>query len=140
MSEICVKGQIFKEGKPDLKFFTLDGFEIEVSDVILSKSGKILSVTDTSGTEFFREEFFVCNEFLTVPGVGHLKPGSLVRIEGQTYELLYGPHINISNQNLISWYLRPREVCATPDPLGRVTSEDRTLYLEMIDKIDLVTV
>ena len=53
---------------------------------------------------------------------------------------LHRDGLNISNQRMISWYLTPIVRESTPDPLGRVVSEDRTLYMYMIDMIDLVTV
>lgn len=141
MSEIHVNGQVFRKTKPDLKIFHKDGSEVSASEVIISPDGKVISVIDTDGTEHYRDGLEICQNFLEVPGIGFLKPGSVVRIRGQEYVLNFGEHTNISNQNLISWYLTPHGgVEMTPDPLGRVTSEDRTLYTDMIDDIDLVTI
>ena len=141
MSEIRINGQIFRKTKPDLKVFHKDGSEIHVSEIIISPEGEIVSVIDVEGTELYRDSFDVCQNFLEVPGVGFLRPGSVVRIEDQEYVLNFGEHINISNQCLISWYLSPcGGIESVPDPLGRNTSEDRTLYMSMIDEIDLVTV
>ena len=142
MSEIYINGQVFRSLKPDLKIFHKDGIEVNASEVILSPEGKIISVLDTEGVEHYRDYLEICQNFLEVPGVGFLRPGSVVRIRGQEYVLNFGKHTNISNQSLISWYLSPlgRGVEMAPDPLGRVTSEDRTLYTDMIDEIDLVTI
>lgn len=141
MSEIHVNAQVFKKHKPDLKVFHKDGSEVIVSEMIFSPEGEIVSVIDTDGTEFYREGLEICQNFLEVPGVGFLRPGSVVRIKGQEYVLNFGEHTNISNQTLISWFLSPcGGIESVPDPLGRNTSEDRTLYMGMVDEIDLVTI
>lgn len=139
VSEIHVSAQVFKNYKPDIKVFFKDGTEIILSEIILSPSGEIISVISTDGHEYFKDDIDICQNFLEVPGVGFLKPGSIVRIKGQEYILNYGDHTNISNQRLISWYLTPHGAEMKLDPLGRATAEDRTLYVSMINDIDLVT-
>lgn len=140
MNEIYLCSQIQKEVKPDIRVYLKDGRQVDASDIILSSDGQVISVTGSDGSEYVAEAVDLCQNFLEVPGVGFLKPGTLVRIKGQEYELNFGEHVNISNQHLISWYITPVNVSTQVDPLGRPCSENRTLYMGMINDIDLVTV
>lgn len=138
---VFCNSQIYgKDDKPDIKFFYKDGTEIRVSEIIMSTSGTVVSVIDESGKEIFKDHFDICSNFLEVPGIGFLRPGSIVRIKENEYQLNFGEHANISNQRLISWYLRPMSMSTNPDPLGRVTSESITLTCSHINEIDLVTI
>lgn len=139
MSEIYCTPQYYEE-EPDLKFFLKeDGTEISVSDIVLSSGGQVMSITDTEGKEYQRDSFDVCKNFLHVPGIGYFRSGCVVKLNGRSYSLNYGDHVNISNQRIISWYLTPECFESDPDPLGRVSSSDVTLSVDDINKICLVT-
>jgi len=100
---------------------------IEISNAIC-ENNKVTSIIDKQGKIYSESEFIVYNKVLLVPGIGYLTPGTRVVYEGQDYCLSYGWHTNISNQTILSWYLDSLEVNA---PM-------KTLYKEMIDKIELV--
>lgn len=136
MSDIKCPSQVSRT-KPDLKFFFNDGNEIQVSDVVLGTDGEIIEISDVSGQSYNRDQFYVCKDFLLVPGIGYIKQGSQVVIGRNTYNLKFGEHTNLSNQRLISWYLEPVLIEEKTDPLGR-DHDVITLDLSMIDKINLV--
>lgn len=141
LNEVSVNSQIYNT-KPIIKAFTKDGTEVKISEVILDiNTGGIITIVDESGHEYICNCLDVCTDFLEVPGVGFLKPGTKVHLSGEgEYILKHGEHTNISNQTMIGWYLDPTGALCKLDPLGRVCGESRTLYKEMINRIDLVTV
>ena len=138
--EVFVPSQIPEEA-PDLKFYKLvDGVEVVPRTVKFNTSGQVEEVTSIEEVTYGRHELEIVSMSLEVPGVGFLRPGTRVRIDDDTFVLNFGDHTNISNQRIISWYLTPDGAQCTPDPLGRAVCIDRTLYTEMIDQIDLITV
>ena len=118
--------------------------EINLTSIDVDTDGHYVVAHTEEGSQYFVDELVVEKNFLHVPGVGHLRPGSKVRLEKDptSYILLFGWHTNISNQTIYSWYLRPikefddsdhdQDYMSSPE---KVLSEDKTLYFEMIDKI-----
>lgn len=104
----------------------LDIIDISVDD------GKIVSAFPKEGTsdkDFIPStEFDFFKEVLHVPGIGYITPGTRVIIKEKDYLLEFGWHVNISNQNIYSWYLVPLSEDTLP----------KTLYKEMIDEIEIV--
>lgn len=136
----CIKGQISKGVCPDITVFLKDGTQLDISEIRVTEEGKISSVVTRSGDEYEKDSVNVIDKFLEVPGVGFLKPGTIIKFRGHDYVLNYGEHVNVSNQNLISWYLTSTSDKEEFDSLGRSMLTPRTLYLDMINEIDLITV
>lgn len=137
------KQQVFKNC-PDIKVYR-GTEELNITSADLDTSGKIVYVNTEEEQKLFADDLEVFKNFLPVPGVGYLKPGTKVEFEKETYVLLFGWHTNISNQQIYSWFLRPitqideiykGNYMSTPE---RVLSQDRTLYYPMIDKICKIT-
>lgn len=119
--------------------------EINLVSVDVDTNGCYVIAHTEEGDQYSVNKLVVEKNFLHVPGVGHLRPGSKVRLDRDPneYTLLFGWHTNISNQTIYSWYLRPvkefdnfncddNNYMSSPE---KALSEDRTLYFEMIDKI-----
>lgn len=144
VSEVKLRKQIF-DNCPDIEVVLKEnGSVVNASSVLVDEDGKITKVLQVDSVESIpAEDVDICVNFLPVPGVGYLKPKTKVRWRGHEYWLLFGWHTNISNQRIFSWFLR--DVLQTTDATGKVVSvnadhDDKTLYYEMIDEIDLVTV
>ena len=99
------RAQVFKNC-PDLKIYTQDGYEIPVTEIRVDENGQINSIL-TSEELFLRDDVAIYNNFLPVPGVGYLRPGTEVIYKNKEYSLQFGWHKNISNQVLFTWYLDP---------------------------------
>lgn len=118
--------------------------EIDLISVDVDTEGQYVVAHTDDNEQYFVEDLIVEKNFLPVPGVGYLRPGTKVRLEGDPteYVLLFGWHTNISNQTIYSWYLRPikefiednsdNEYMSQPI---KELSDDKTLYYEMINKI-----
>lgn len=121
-----------------------DGSLVDATSVLVDGDGKFTKVLQSESVESISiDDVDVFTNFLPVPGVGYLKPKTKVRWKGKEYWLLFGWHTNISNQKIYSWFLRSTN--ETTDTTGKVITlqgdhENKTLYFEMIDEIDLVTV
>lgn len=103
----------------------LDIIDISVDD------GKIVSALPKEGTgeDFIPStEFDFFKEVLHVPGIGYITSGTRVIIKEKDYLLKFGWHVNISNQNIYSWYLESLSEDIPP----------KTLYKEMINEIEIV--
>ena len=115
---------------PALQFQNIQEKTLPVSDVRM-EDGKITSIKLTEEIdgkdEYTIDEVFFNANFLFVPGIGYLSPGTIISYENCSYVLLFGWHTNPSNQTIYSWYLANDDVC-------------HTLYHEMINKIDLVKI
>lgn len=143
-----MKSQIFKN-KPDIKVYSKKdpSQELSITSVNLDTEGHIVLVNTEDGQTIYSEDAEIYQNFLEVPGVGYLRPGTKVKLQSDssTYLLLFGWHTNISNQTIYSWYLRPlTEVVDKSDRdymshYQRPLSQDRTVYRDMIDSIWKVT-
>lgn len=143
---------------PDLKFYEIStGYELEVSSVIVNEKGQIYKVftSDENGEIYHEylvpEEAVMISNWLPVPGLGFLRPGTYVTYKHEKYCLMFGWHTNISNQEIYSWYLEPiedgegvirsdndRNYMSTPEkPKGKIC---RTLYHNMINEIEDINV
>lgn len=142
---------------PDFKFYEVStGYELEVSSAIVNEKGQIYKVfTSDENGELYREylvpeEATMVANWLPVPGIGYLRPGTRVVYKREEYCLKFGWHTNISNQEIYSWYLEPlkdegivrsdndRNYMSTPEkPKGKIC---RTLYHNMINEIEDVNV
>lgn len=114
---------------PDLIF--VDKFtnqKLDISVVNLNPDGVIESVVTTEGSLYTRASLDIFKDYLYVPGLGNITPGSRVIYKEKDYVLCYGWHTNISNQTICTWYLEALEEAVPP----------KTLYKEMIDEIELV--
>lgn len=148
MKEINLRPQIFKE-RPDVEFYLKNpdgsrGVMINASQISLDTNGKYVTVLSEEGETYISEDIITEQLFLEVPGIGYLRPGTLIVLTGDLneYELKFGWHTNASNQTINGWYLRPisevvpgkdsREYMSTP---CKRVSTDRTLYKEMLNKI-----
>lgn len=146
-----VRSQIFKTS-PNIRVYRKDDpqIEVNVTSVDLDTNGKIVILHDEEGNTIYSEDCLIYQDFLDVPGVGYLKPGTMVRLDDDLtkYVLLFGWHTNISNQTIYSWFLRPLEEYSEEDLVNenymshypRDLSQDRTLYLDMIDHLWELTV
>lgn len=155
MSDIA-KAQIFNNC-PDVKMYLKSDLsshdpsyllnrekEIDLTSIDVDTDGRYVIAHTDEGRQYFIDDLIVERNFLNVPGVGYLRPGSKVRLENDfnEYVLLFGWHTNISNQTIYSWYLRPikefvdseKENQYMSEPI-KPLSEDRTLYYEMVNKI-----
>ena len=99
----------------------------------------VLTVDDGVVTHYDRNLYTYTRESLYVLGVGYLIPGDIVKLrhtDDVYFEVGYGWHKNISNQEIYSWYLKPLEYDNrnpySPD------GEILTLYREYLDTIELV--
>lgn len=113
---------------PAMKFF-YNGCEVNAKLVKFSPNGEVESVVtyyeeELSGPLLTYEKYL-----LEVPGVGFLRPGTRVSLEGKEYVLLFGWHTNGSNQTIYSWYLNPLFE----------NSSDKTLYKSDINKLEKFT-
>lgn len=145
------KCQIYKNC-PDVKFYDTNSLrEINATSVDLDTNGKFVVVHDDDGSTYYVDSGVISVEenFLEVPGLGYLKPGTKVVLDTDkttTYVLNFGWHTNVSNQTIYSWYLRPITEVVNRDEeeymskSKRVLSQDKTLYREMIDHLWRVTV
>ena len=106
MNEVTVLKQIY-DNKPNLKVYDKEGYEVKVGTVSYDNEGKIISITDDSGNTYLPENVNIYEDFLVVPGVGYLRPGTKVEYKNDLYYLEYGWHVNTSNQSIYSWYLVP---------------------------------
>lgn len=142
------KSQIFKEN-PNIKVYSKEDPSQELSIITtnVDDEGRIVSVLTEDGQTILSEDVIIYQDFLYVPGVGYLKPGTKVRLQEDwsTYTLLFGWHTNVSNQTTYSWYLRPitevdKKSCKDyMSHYQRPLSQDRTVYKEMIDRIWRIT-
>ena len=121
-----IPSQIIKYDQ-DIIFTTKDGDLLEVASINL-QDGIITNVTTIYEDTYSRDALNIYTNILYVKGVGSLVPKTRVVYEKKDYILLYGWHTNISNQTIYSWFLRPLEEAGP----------DKTLYKEMIDKIDII--
>lgn len=107
------------------------GEVVDIIDISVD-DGKIISVFPKEGTGdqgyIPSSEFNFFKEVLYVPGIGYITPGTRVIIKEKDYLLKFGWHINISNQNIYSWYLESLSEDIPP----------KTLYKEMINEIEIV--
>lgn len=136
--------------KPNIKVYNKESpyTQLSITEVSLDTDGKIVFVRTEDGSQVVAEDTIIYQDFLEVPGVGYLKPGTFVRLDKDStkYVLLFGWHTNISNQTIYSWYLRPlveyspedtgREYMSSPE---KELSVDRTLYYDMINHIWEIT-
>ncbi len=111
---------------------------IAVSKIELDSNFKIQSVTDADGNNYSADELYYTNLVLSVPGLGNALCGDLITIKVKNkiseYELGFGWHINISNQQLYSWYLLPKDKhLNTPDEF---LTKAKTLYYD--DLINII--
>lgn len=163
MSE--VRCQIYPE-KPFIKIYDKGtGIEIPAEMIKIDECGQIVSVlikksTETaedqsdstsqdSYEEILADKLNFYQDFLKVPGVGYLKPGTYVSLDndryGMTYELSLGWYHNSSNQDMYGWYLRPVEVQVVEnksDYMSHLPQDilcDRTLYTWMINHLNKIT-
>lgn len=141
--EIPLRKQIFDDC-PDIEIVSKEDKRlVEAQSVNVDAEGKIISIM-SDGNLVDVSEVIVHKNFLPVPGVGYLKPGTLVRYQDDMYVLDFGWHTNISNQRIYSWFLKPTKEKSLRNPKLPIFSEwgssFKTLYYEMIDEIDLVTV
>lgn len=125
------------------KFYNKQTLElIDVSSIYLSEDGKIFSILDTSGVEWSFSDFLYTNLILEVPGLGQALCGDLITIKVKNkisdFILGFGWHINISNQQLYTWYLLPtdKKLLNKPDSKFPVA---KTLYYDDLISIIAVT-
>lgn len=139
--------------KPDIKFYDQTTMKEVPIEIIKLDKGHITNIFVKEKEGTYREvplkDVFVCQDFLEVPGVGYLYPGTKVCLDDdqyhRTYVLLQGWHTNISNQRIFGWFLRPTDYIPEEDqsnymsqlPLGFFA--DRTLYEQMINHLCKIT-
>lgn len=150
METVNDKSQIYSV-QPMMKFYSKEDptVEISINSADFDTSGNVVMLYDVSGKSYYAEDLIIYQDFLDVPGIGYLRPGTKVKLDSDKtlYLLQYGWHTNISNQTIYSWYLHPivefsdkdkdDEYMSSPE---RVLSQDRTLYRHMIDHLWEVTV
>ena len=150
METVNDKSQIYSV-QPMMKFYSKEDptVEISINSADFDTSGNVVMLYDVSGKSYYAEDLIIYQDFLDVPGIGYLRPGTKVKLDSDKtlYLLQYGWHTNISNQTIYSWYLHPivefsnnekdAEYMSEPE---RVLSQDRTLYRHMIDHLWEVTV
>lgn len=142
-----ISPQIYKTC-PKLKVYDKNGKEIKTTSVNLDTDGSVVSIVTEDGRLVYCDELLIFSNFLEVPGVGFLKSGTKVCLEGSdvVYTLLFGWHTNISNQTIFSWFLRKELEVKNQDSDEYMSSypedpfQDLTVYKETIDKIWKITV
>lgn len=150
METVNDKSQIYPV-QPMMKFYSKEDptSEISITRADFDTFGNIVIVYDVDGKSYYAEDLIIYQDFLDVPGVGYLRPGTKVKLDSDKtlYSLQYGWHTNISNQTIYSWYLHPitefsdndKDTKYMSEP-EKVLSQDRTLYRHMIDHLWEVTV
>lgn len=108
------------------------------------KDGKFDNITFTRNYEtitYTPEQYYYTNQSLFVLGIGVLLPGDIIKLFRQDcmkYELNFGWHTNISEQNIYSWYLKP----INPQDINinkyNPDGKNLTLYKEYLDTIEVV--
>ena len=127
-------------------FYDLEGnYLSNVASVNINSHGKFETITVTIDEEeviLFPNEYYYTRESVFVLGVGFLIPGDIVKLhllDKRFYEVRYGWHINVSNQNIHSWYLVPVDYDIITKEVAYLTdSKILTLYREYLDTIELV--
>lgn len=143
--EKSLKAQIFHQ-EPQIKSYHKDSpsQEYDAISYQVDTEGKIISVTSETGEEVLSENLQIFQNYLYVPGVGYLRPGTKVWLDTNPYDkytLCFGWHTNISNQTIFSWFLRPYEENVTNEEDQYMSSPqqrlfvDKTVYLEDIDHL-----
>ena len=100
---------------------------IQVNAIYLN-NGNIEYVIDNEGNTHTNENIVLVKNLLFIPGIGYIPEETRIIYKEVDYILLYGWHTNISNQNILSWYLMP---LSSNIPY-------KTLYKDMIDDIEVV--
>ena len=128
-------------------FYTKTGEYIpNVTNIELTKYGQFGTITCTDSTgepvTYTSDEYDFTRETVFVLGVGYLVPGDIVRLhllDCRSYEVRYGWHTNVSNQNIHSWYLVPVDYDYVKKEVAyRTDSDILTLYKEYLDTIEVV--
>lgn len=129
-------------------FYDKDGNYLNnVTTVSISPTGQFENITvkDTISNEsiiYSKGEYTYITESIYVLGIGYLIPCDIVKLslhDKTAYELHYGWHTNISNQNLFSWYLIPIDIdTATKEITYKTNSPILTLYKEHLETIEVV--
>jgi len=95
-------------------FYDLEGNLLTGSiAVTFDENGQFSTLTqikDDVATTYNKGEYTYTTECLYVLGIGFLLPGDVVKLHIDSckeYELNWGWHINVSGQNIYSWYLKP---------------------------------
>lgn len=100
---------------------------------------------------YIKGQYTYTTECLYVLGIGFLLPGDIVKLkinDCRQFELNYGWHINVSNQNIYSWYLKPIPVedCFKNERKGLFNKQEpditntglMTFYKEYLKTIEVV--
>lgn len=125
----------------EFRFYDKQNYDlISVNKVELDSNFQICAVIDITGKVYSIDELYYTNLVLNVPGLGTALCGDLITIKVKNkiseYELGFGWHINISNQQLYSWYLLPKDKhLNTPD---EILTKAKTLYYD--DLINIIGV
>lgn len=146
-----IKDQIFNPS-PDIKAYSkFTKQEIPLTKVDLDTNGNIVYLYATNEEQYSSDDVDIYKNFLHVPGVGDIKPGTLLNLDNDntTYVLLFGWHTNVSNQTIYSWFIRPLTEYSVDEDNDndnnymshtcKVLSQDRTVYLDMINHIWKIT-
>lgn len=126
-------------------FYDVTGSLINnVIHVNILKDGQFgdLTCEDEEGvvTHYTNVEYTYTQEALYVLGIGYLLPGDIVKLKRSdkvSFTVGFGWHINISNQNIYSWYLTPND-----SDLPNIYSPDGkvlTLYKDYLNTIEVVS-
>ena len=130
-----------------LSFYDRDNNLIQdITDVDINEYGQITAV-HAAGSII--TEFTYYTECIYVLGIGTLLPGDIVKLkidDKRQYELNYGWHINVSGQNIFSWYLKPvrieqlfENIIYERTQQPNITNTGiLTLYKEYLDTIEVV--
>lgn len=136
--ETLINSLLYNERSPlDFRFTKLDGTVLDVISTTF-ENGEILTVTDTTGTVYEKDEFIYEKDLLPVKGIGYLPQGTIVEYDGKYYILYFGWHKNISNQEIYSWYLVETHSNTNYATVAKPHYECKTLYKNMIDKLNKV--
>lgn len=127
-------------------FYDVDGnYLSNVATVSVNANGKFGNITiviDDEERILSPDEYYYTRESVFVLGVGFLIPGDIVKLhllDKKFYEVKYGWHKNVSNQNIHSWYLVPVDYNVITKEVAYLTdSKILTLYREYLDTIELV--
>lgn len=139
--------------KPDIKFYDQSSMKEIPIEIVKLENGHISNIFTKKGEGTYEEvplkDVFIYQNFLEVPGVGFLYPGTKVCLDDdkydRTYVLLQDWHTNASNQRIFGWFLRPTDLVIKEDPSNYMSQlppdflTDRTLYEWMINHLCRIT-
>lgn len=142
---IEVQNQIFKDSS-DIKVYDNNGTQLSVVSANYNSEGKLTSIITAEGTTYDSSSIKYYKNLLTVPGVGYLRPGTVVKYNNDLYILNFGWHHNISNLTIYSWYLTPYNTDNSVIPCqdymshSELPNNTRTVYDYIVNELEEVIV